>query len=392
MYKIELSIPATMSLLVNSTSGSEDIDVESLSDEEFSKLSEEEFAAANSEEDREEENDEEEESNESLGDGEEEDFEEEANEEDESESAEDDESEEAELEDETDGNQPSEEEQSQNNQAYEDVYNELFGQPIKASGREVQLRDVTQVRNLVEMGVDYNKKMQHMRPHMQTLKTLEKEGLLGDEEQLNLLLEAKQGKPEAIRRLIADANIDMLDMADDEDFSGYRPENHIITAQEVEVEEAFSAIQGTASYDKTIDVMTKSFDPKSREIMSANPDYIKSLNQDIESGIYDKVMDMVQYQRDVNAIPSNVSDIEAYIGTVQQLAAQEQADFNQQQQLEQQQASQQNTRRSNGASRKQKTAMSGSRGSKKKEQNFDPMAAMEMSDDEFMKRYGNKIL
>jgi hypothetical protein len=71
--------------------------------------------------------------------------------------------------------------------------------------------------------------------------------------------------------------------------------------------------------------MTNQFDQKSREIISDNPDYIVSLNQDVENGIYDQVMQEVQYQREMGYIPRQVSDIEAYIGTVQYLAQQEAA-------------------------------------------------------------------
>jgi hypothetical protein len=182
----------------------------------------------------------------------------------------------------------------------------------------------------------------------------------------------------------------MLDLADDEDGSQYKADNHMVSEQEVEIEQAFSAIRGTPSYTRTVDVMTNNFDKKSQEIMSKNPQYIQSLNSDIETGIYDQVMEMVQYQRDVRAIPDHMSDIEAYIGTVQQLAAQEANTVTPEPST---QEHPDNTRRSEGASRKRKTAMSGSRGgSKKKEQTFDPLAAMEMSDDEFMKQYGNKIL
>ncbi len=397
MYKIELSIPAVMSLLVNSTSSSEEeetitvvnTDEEEMSDEDFEKLSESDFSKESEEEQKEEE--EEEEDNESLGDDNEEESEEEANEEEPPDSADDDGSEQAEEEEETEGNQPSKEELAKNAEVYEDVYKQLFGSPIKASGREVQLRDVTQVRSLTEMGLDYNKKMQHMRPHMQTLKTLEKEGLLGDEEQLNLLLEAKQGNIDAIRRLISDSNIDMLDLAEEDGSGGYTPGNHLVSENEVEVDEALSAIKATPTFERTMKVMSNEFDAKSKDIMVKNPEYIRSLNSDIETGLYDKVMNMVQYQRDVKAIPAGMSDIEAYIGTVQQMAAQEQQAYQAQANEPAQQEHQPNTRRSSGASRKRKTAMSGSRGSKKKEQKFDPLAAMEMSDDEFMKQYGNKL-
>ena len=393
-----------MSLLVNSTSGSEEDEMEeheeeqeeqeeiddalSMSDEEFEKMSPDDFAEAGEEEDN---NDPED--NEPLGDGDNNESDEESNGEEEPESADDGSSEQEGTEDETGGNQPSEEQANQNAQAYEAAYRQLFEQPIKASGREVHLKGVDHAQSLIEMGLDYNKKMQYMRPHMQALKTLEKEGLLSDSEELNLLLEAKQGKPEAIRKLIAKHGIDYVDLADNEEGAqDYIPQNHMVSTEEVEIEQALQSISRSPAYQETIDVMSNTFDSKSKEIISKNPQYIQSLNADIESGVYGRVMDMVQYQRDVRAIPTTVSDIEAYISTVQQMAAQEQTQAQQpQQQLVQSQN--QPTSRSNGASRKQKAAMSGSRNaSKKKEPEYNPMEVMSMSDDDFEKKFGNKFI
>ena len=399
MYQIELSIPYTMSLLVNSSTGSdepeeieneeEEIDALSMSDEDFEKLSEEDFAEDGSVEEDEDEN---------LGDDDQDESESEANEDEPADSAEEGGSEQAGDEDETEEKQPSEEENEARQQAYEVAYNELFGQPIRASGREVQLKDVNQARNLIEMGVDYNKKMQHMRPHMQMLKTLEKEGILNDVDQFNLLLEAKQGKPEAIRKLISQANIDMLDLADHDENTEYKPDDHMVSEREVGIDNAISAIKQTPTYEKTLDVMTNSFDTKSKEIISKNPEYITSLNSDISTGIYDKVMDMVQYQRDIRAIPDNVSDIEAYIGTVQQLAQIErQQEFDEQSQGQgvqnQQVQGQPKQERTTKAARKRRNAMSGSKSSSKSQKKeYDPMEIMGMSDDDFDKKFGAELL
>ena len=138
-------------------------------------------------------------------------------------------------------------------------------------------------------------------------------------------------------------------------------------------------------------VMSNTFDTKSKEIISENPQYITALNADIESGLYKNVMEMVQYQRDVKAIPDNVSDIEAYIGTVQQMARQEQSGAQSQQQAQNKQQSTANP--NSGTSRKRRVGMSGNRAtSKKKEQKYDPMQIMEMSDDDFDKKFGGKLL
>ena len=397
MKKIEYSISTIKSLHAISLAGSEEEIVEiddedetqldesdiaetvmSTSDEDFEKLSPEDFEEALSD-------------GKDLGDGDEEESEEEVNEEEEPTSAEEGETEQTETEDETAGDQPID--NSEDTAPYEETYKQLFGEPIRASGREVKLRDANHARNLIEMGVDYNKKMQNMRPHMQTLKTLEKEGLLGDTEQLNLLLEARQGNPDAIKKLISQANIDVLDIADDDENAGsYTPGNHMVSEQEVAVGEALSAIKQSPKYNDTIDVMQNVFDQKSREIISDNPEYIASLNSDIERGVYDQVMEAVQYKKDIRAVPTGMSDIELYIATVQEMSRNQHQSETTAAPTAQPEPTQIN-RRSTGASRKRKAAMSGSRvARKKKEPNFDPMDTLSMADDAFEKQFGDQLL
>ncbi len=401
MYKIELSIPALMSLLVNSTSGSEsddiieeddvieegeDNDALAMSDEEFEKLSENDFEAEATKEDV---TDTEEED---LGDDEDDDSEEEVNEEEPTDTAVDAGSEQTNDTEEAEGDQPNEntENQKEADKAYQDAFKLLYGKPIKASGREVQLRNPEHAMNFIEMGVDYNKKMHSMKPHLRTLKTLEKEGLLeaGKEERLNLLIEIEKGNKDALKRFIAESDIDPLDLADEEVIEKgreYQPQNHLISEQELEIEEALNSIEGSPSQQKTLDVMTKQFDAKSRQIISENPRYIVALNDDIESGIYENVMEAVQYKRDMRQVKPGISDMELYIETVQELSADPAP---QPTHVNPSEDAKPNPKRI-GSNRKRKVAMGGSRSSGKTvKKEYDPVEVMSMADEDFEKKFG----
>jgi len=398
MKEIELSLSTAMSLLVNSTSGSEEDEFEgeenpalSMSDDDFENMSEEDALEMLAEEDEEDEDDDDDEDyeDESLGDDDDDDDSDEVNEDDEDDAAAEDDSEQTDDEEESEGDQPSDLSDSEI-EAYKDTYHQLFGQPIKASGREFQLRDVNQARNLIEMGVDYNKKMQHMKPYLPVLKTLEKRGMVNDVEKLNLALEVLDGNPNALKRIIADKDIDVLDLADDTDGSeNYVPQNHIIPESEYRIEEALSGIRQSPAYDKTINIMANEFDTNSKKIIADKPEYISALNSDVESGLYDRVMETVQYKRDTRMINDTTSDIEAYIQTVQEMANYEQQQSQQQFQQQVQPSNQQQaTQRKK--SNKRKSGMSSSRSRKTAvEQNFDPLS---MSDADFMKLDGMDIL
>jgi hypothetical protein len=156
--------------------------------------------------------------------------------------------------------------------------------------------------------------------------------------------------------------------------------------QEVEIEEALNAIEGSEAQQRTMNVMTKEFDSKSREVISNNPRYIVALNQDIQNGIFDDVMKEVQYKKDMNMVAPGISDMELYIKTVEEInAIQIPANG--------QQATEPTTPRpSNKSNRKRKLGMSGTKASvKTKNKQYDPMQIMEMSDDDFEKKFGDQL-
>ena len=392
MKQIEFSIVAAMSLNVMSSSGAEEKEEEeeldegeesnalSMSDEEFEKLSPDDFAEANEEDDEED----------TLGDDDKDESEDEVNEDEPDDTAGDDGSEQTKEDDETENTQPNEDEQQADEARYNEAFNLLYGKPIKASGREVQIRNPEHARNFIEMGIDYNKKMQSMRPHMNTLKTLEREGLLdpSKSDRLNLLLEVEKGNKDALKRLIAESDVDPLDLADEEvieEGRNYQPQNHMMSNKEVEIEEALNSIEGSPSQQRTLDVMTKVMDPMSREVISDNPSYIVALNDDINSGVYDEVMKEVQYLKDMRMVPQGMSDIELYIKTVSETSPQAQ------------QAVQQETKprrkQSNKSSNSAKRGMSGNRASSKtNNKQYDPLQIMEMSDDDFEKKFGDQLI
>ena len=392
MKKIELSISTAMSLLALSSAGAEDDneveedfdDALSMSDEDFENFDPDDFAEAS-----EEDNDDDEE-DETLGDDDEDDSEDDVNEEEPTDNAEDGGSEQTEDEDDSEETQPNEDELKADEARYNEAFNLLYGKPIKASGREVQIRNPEHARNFIEMGIDYNKKMQSMKPHLKTLKTLEREGLLdpGKMDRLNLLLEVEKGNKDALKRLIAESDIDPLDLADEEvieEGRQYQPQNHMMSDREVEIEEALNSIEGSPSQQRTLDVMTKEFDPKSRAVISDNPSYIVALNDDINSGVYDEVMKEVQYRKDMNQVPPGISDIELYIQTVE-------ANTQAPQQQYVPQATEPRRRQSNKSSKSAKRGMSGNRASSKaKNKQYDPMQIMEMSDDDFEKKFGDQL-
>ncbi len=275
---------------------------------------------------------------------------------------------------------------------YEAEYKKLF-EPIKANGKIIKMRNAEQIVNRIQLAENYHKKMHDMRPYNTVLKTLERADLIDNEEELNFLIELKQKNPEAIRKLINESGIDKYELTDDdkmEKAKTYRPQNHMVDESEVEIEDALRSISESDKYDETVQVMTKVMDAKSRDIIAENPNYIKSLNHDIETGIYETVMDNVSYQREMGELPAGISDIEAYIGTVQLMAKQEEAAAGKQSTPDMKSNPKKQTRKPNAKKRKAMATPSGRRAAGKKQ--YNPMDLMEMSDEDFTKEFGDGIL
>ena len=193
----------------------------------------------------------------------------------------------------TENEQKQEETTTTNEPNYKAMVEQLLS-PFKANGREIKVESVDEAISLMQMGANYSKKMAAMKPHLQMLRTLEKNNLLS-QDKLNLLVELDKGNPEAIANLLRTKNIDPLDL-NIESAANYTPVDHKVGDSEFAVEEAFNAIEHTPTYNDTVNVIASLDDASKREIAN-DVGFISALNSHIASGIYQKVMAEVDKQK-----------------------------------------------------------------------------------------------
>ena len=207
----------------------------------------------------------------------------------------------------TENEQKQEETTTTNEPNYKAMVEQLLS-PFKANGREIKVESVDEAISLMQMGANYSKKMAAMKPHLQMLRTLEKNNLLS-QDKLNLLVELDKGNPEAIANLLRTKNIDPLDL-DIESAASYTPVDHKVGDNEFAVEEAFNAIEHTPTYSDTVNVIASLDDASKREIAN-DVGFISALNSHIASGIYQKVMAEVDKQKALGNF-AGVSTLTAY--------------------------------------------------------------------------------
>lgn len=191
---------------------------------------------------------------------------------------------------------------------YEKAYKELMA-PFKANGREIQARSIDEVRTLMQMGANYNKKMSAVKPHLKLMKMLENNGLL-DEAKLSFLIDLDKKNPEAISKLVTEAGVDPMDI-DADKAKGYKSGTYSVSDKEVELDSVLNELETTPTYQRTLSIVGKEWDQTSRDAVAATPQVLKLINTHVERGIYDIISTEMERERALGRL-NGLSDFEAY--------------------------------------------------------------------------------
>lgn len=191
---------------------------------------------------------------------------------------------------------------------YEAVYKELTA-PFKANGKDIQVQSVEDIKSLMQMGANYNKKMTQLKPRLKIIKMLEDNGLL-DEAKLSYLIDVDKKNPEAISKLIKDSGLDAFEL-DEEKAKEYKPGNYKVSDAEMELDTVIEEISSTPTFQKTLNLVGNEWDPVSRQKVANNPAIIKLINAHMANGVYDVVAKELESLRVLGKL-DGLSDIEAY--------------------------------------------------------------------------------
>ena len=274
---------------------------------------------------------------------------------------------------------------------YEAEYNKIM-QPFQASGHEVHLRNTDEVISLMQKGVDYTKKQQALKPRLKEMRALENAGMLGDN--LNYAIDLYNGDPKALKHLIETKKIDLstLDTGSNIDENGnpipsnYIPNNHELSDQQYNLETVLDEIYHSPESNE-IKKIIHSLDPASSQEFMEHPEYFKSLQNQIQNGFYQEVMNEIDHRKLVGD-PSidNLNWYETYMKVGNDLYAEKQESIYRDQQQQLQNLQQQQAQAAYQQQRK--SAARPTRGSSPVQQQFDPLS---MSDEEFSKLDINKL-
>lgn len=191
---------------------------------------------------------------------------------------------------------------------FEAEYKRLLA-PFRANGRDVQVNSVDDALSLMQMGANYNKKMAGLKPNLKLMKMLENNGLLS-EEKIGFLIDLDKKSPEAINKLVKESGINPMDL-DAEKASEYKPKIHTVDDREMELDTVLEDIQSTPTYNRTLAIVSKEWDGKSKQVIADQPHLLKLINDHVERGIYDLISKEIESGRMLGRL-TGLSDIEAY--------------------------------------------------------------------------------
>lgn len=194
---------------------------------------------------------------------------------------------------------------------YKDFFEKITKQPIKANGKQIEIRNAEEALQLIQMGANYTKKMQVLAPHRKALTMLESHGLL-DESKLSYLIDLSKRNPEAIKQLIKDSGINPMEIDVTQEVS-YKPSDYNVSDNQVAFQNYVEDLKSTPEGLETLQIIHNTWDKTSISAFSQEPELINTIHSQMNNGIYQMIVGEIERQKVFNKISPNVPFVKAYL-------------------------------------------------------------------------------
>ena len=277
---------------------------------------------------------------------------------------------------------------SENKEAidYEGFYKKVMA-PFKANGKLYNLKNADEVISLMQKGVDYTRKTQDISRVKKQIAMLERANLM-DENQISFFIDLMSGNQEAIRKLLKDKNIDAFSLPSEEEPINYVGGSHNISSEELFFEDTVKDIADQDGGRDFLKDYSNLYDKETRAQLYSNPNLLKGLFSNKQSGVYDKIVGEIDRLRVLGQIPENVPFIAAYnfVGNMLFGDGNQNSRKGYQQPLTRRPAT--TSTRLNNSNRAKSAGIT--RSSPSAVNNASLEEILNLDDDEFMKRFGKK--
>ncbi len=211
------------------------------------------------------------------------------------------------------------EEEALEQQGISDDFFKKMSAPFKADGKEVQIRTAEEGIRLMQMGVNYTRRMKEMKPLRAMNAMLEAHGL-NDVTKLNELIDLSKGGKEAVQKFLKKLNIDPLDL-DMEKADAHATPNYQSDPKDVEFQDAIDTTLSADGGKELLSDINADWDASSKEELRNNPSIFGKLLEQRETGVYSQIQKELIHQRNIGYL-ANVSYLKAYeqVGNAMQKA------------------------------------------------------------------------
>ena len=189
-----------------------------------------------------------------------------------------------------------------------DFYQKITA-PFKADGKDFTVRSPEDAIRLMQQGVNYSRRMHELKPMRQMHRMLQDHGL-NDVNKLSFLIDIDKGNVEAIKKLIKEKGIDYLDL-DAETENNYETRSYAGNTKDNSFRDALDSAIENPDGRAILDDIHGTWDTPSKEALREDPTIIGNLIEQRRSGVYQKILDELSYQRTMGYL-TDVPFLQAY--------------------------------------------------------------------------------
>lgn len=265
---------------------------------------------------------------------------------------------------------------------YQAFYEKLT-KPFKANGREIQVQNADDMIALMQQGANYSKKMAQLKPNLALMRTLEQHGL-NDADKITYLIDLYNKQPEAIAKLVKEADIDLYSF-DTDQAEQYTPKT--VVNEPSALEDTITELYGNhETFKDVVTDITTLWDKESKAIVSDNPEILRVMAKQADEGIYQQIMSAIDYEKMLGRL-SGVPFLHAYEQVEARILQANQPTPKQEQGFTapRPQANQEHVSNQNQAQKQRASVPKGS--ASQSNAGFDPL---KLSDEEFLKFYNQQ--
>ena len=181
--------------------------------------------------------------------------------------------------------------------------------PFKAVGKDFAVKTPEEAIRLMQMGADYSRRMQEIKP-LKAQDAMLREHGLNDPAKLSELIDISKGNPAAIQKLLKEKGIDPLDIDVSKD-TGYKSPDFQANPKDLAFKDAIETTMAAPGGRELITDMNKTWDEESKQALHDQPTIFENMLAQKETGVYSKINAELTRQRTLGFL-TDVPFLQAY--------------------------------------------------------------------------------